>query len=260
MMINMILNIIAHRTAGKLANENSIEGLEVAISRGCYGAETDIQRTKDGYYIINHDDNFNRLAGVNKSPKDMTLSEIRELKLKDPARNDNEYTVSTIEEFLDVIKGKIKLFIELKGVTADKQMVDDIVKIVKEKDCINDVALISLNYDVINYAEENYKEFETGILFYGGIGNVLDMKADWILMEEELAGSVLTSIDNNDKKYGIWTINNEKDMIKSFDYGTDGIITDDIDLYYKVKNEIRNRTDFQILKDWMGNTFHIYYD
>ena len=253
-------NIIAHRTAGKLANENSIEGLEVAISRGCYGAETDIQRTKDGYYIINHDDNFNRLAGVNKSPKDMTLGEIRELKLKDPARNDKEYTVSTIEEFLDVIKGKIKLFIELKGVTADKQMVDDIVKIVKEKDCINDVALISLNYDVINYAEEKYKEFETGILFYGGIGNVLDMKADWILMEEELAGSVLTSIDNNDKKYGIWTINNEKDMIKSFDYGTDGIITDDIDLYYKVKNEIRNRTDFQILKDWMGNTFHIYYD
>ena len=253
-------NIIAHRTAGKLANENSIEGLEVAISRGCYGAETDIQRTKDGYYIINHDDNFKRLAGVNKSPKDMTLSEIRELKLKDPARNDKEYTVSTIEEFLDVIKGKIKLFVELKGVTADKQMVDDIVKIVKSKDCINDVALISLNYDVINYAEENYKEFETGILFYGGIGNVLDMKADWILMEEELAGSVLTSIDNNDKKYGIWTINNEKDMIKSFDYGTDGIITDDIDLYYKVKNEIRNRTDFQILKDWMGNTFHIYYD
>ena len=45
--------VVAHRTGGYLASENSLEGLDEAASHGCYGGETDIQRTKDQHYIIN---------------------------------------------------------------------------------------------------------------------------------------------------------------------------------------------------------------
>lgn len=242
--------VIAHRTGGVLANENSIEGLELAIKRECFGAETDVQRTKDGHYIINHDDTFKRLAGVNKASKDMTLAEIKELKLVDTLGRGTVTQVPTIEEFLDVIKGRIKLFIELKGVTADRQMVDDIVRIVKEKDCVNDVVLISLKSDVIYYAEEKYSEMETGVLIYGGFGDIQNFNADWILMEEELAELVFRGNNEKSKKYGIWTVNNEVDMRKSFDYGMEGIITDDLDLYDSMKEKMDKRTDFQIIENW----------
>ena len=147
------IRIIAHRTGGTMASENSIEGLYKAIEHGCYASETDVQRTKDGYYIINHDNTFERLTGVNKHPEDMTLEEIRELRIKDTTGSGEELSVVTLDEMLDVIRGKEKLFIEMKGASADNQMVDDVVRMVKSHGCMDDCVLISLNYDIIDYAE-----------------------------------------------------------------------------------------------------------
>lgn len=242
--------IIAHRAGGFLASENSIDGLKVAIENNCFGAETDIQRTKDGHYIINHDDDFKRLTGVAKAPKDMTLDEIRELKIQDTTGSGKVLQVPTLEEFLDTIKGKIKLFIELKGVTADKQMVEDVVRIVKEKGCENDVVLISLKYDIMNYAEDTYSEMDTGVLCFGGFGDVNNLHVDYILMEEEMAQNFINQVEEKGKTSGIWTVNTEDGMVKAFDSGADTIITDDINLYNTIKNDMKNRTDFEVLKDW----------
>lgn len=242
--------IIVHRAGGFLASENSIDGLKISIENNCFGAETDIQRTKDGYYIINHDDDFKRLTGVAKAPKDMTLAEIRELKINDTTGSGKILQVPTLEEFLDVIKGKIVLFIELKGVTADEQMVDDVVRIVKEKGCENDVVLISLKYDIMNYAEDTYGEMNTGVLCFGGFGEVTDLHVDYILMEEEMAQNFINQVEAKGKTSGIWTVNTEKGMISAFDSGADTIITDDINLYNDVNQKMKDRTDFEILKDW----------
>ena len=153
---NQSVNIIAHRAGGTMAAENSVEGLNAAIEHNCYASEIDVQRTKDGYYIINHDNDFKRLTGVDKTPQEMTLEEIRNLQVKDTTGGGTELQVATIEEMLDAIKGRGKLFIELKGATADNRMVDDLVQIIREKDCVEDVVLISLSYGVIDYAETTY--------------------------------------------------------------------------------------------------------
>ena len=242
--------IIVHRAGGFLASENSIDGLNVSIENNCFGAETDIQRTKDGHYIINHDDNFLRLTGNPNAPKDLTLAEIRELQIEDTTGTGKILQVPTLEEFLDVIKGKIKLFIELKGVTADKQMVDDVVRIVKEKSCENDVVLISLKYDIMYYAEEQYPEMDTGLLFFAGFGDVVNMHVDYILMEEEIAEEYVDSVEDQGKVSGVWTVNTDRGMVKAFDIGADTVITDDLNLYYRVKNRMKLRTDYEVLRDW----------
>ena len=242
--------IIAHRAGGFLASENSIDGLNVAIENNCFGAETDIQRTKDGHYIINHDDDFKRLTSVAKAPKDMTLAEIKELEIQDTTGSGKILKVPTLEEFLDTIKGKIILFIELKGVTADKQMVDDVVRIVKEKGCEKDVVLISLKYDIMDYAEDTYNEMNTGVLCFGGFGNLTDLHVDYILMEEEMAQNFINQVEEKGKTSGIWTVNTRSGMVNAFDLGVNTIITDDINLYNEVKNDMKNRTDFEVLKDW----------
>ena len=114
--------VIAHRTGGVLASENSVEGIEVAAQNGCEGCETDIRRTKDGQYVINHDNTFKRLTGDDRSPEDMTVEEIRELRIRDTTGNGQLLPVPMLEDLLNASEGKVRLYIELKESTADQQI------------------------------------------------------------------------------------------------------------------------------------------
>ncbi len=244
------VKIVAHRAGGRMASENSLQGLEKAIEHNCYGSETDVQRTRDGYYIINHDDDFKRLASVAKAPKDMTMDELGKLRIRDTTGNGQKLPVVTIEEMLDVIKGKEKLFVELKGVTADNQMVDDLVRIIREHDCVEDTVLISLNYGVIKYAETAYPEFETGLLFFASLGDVSKLKCDILIMEEETASSDnISNIHEAGKQAMVWTVNTEEGMYHFLDSFADGVITDEIVLAEEVQADLDDRTDLEVLED-----------
>ena len=244
------VRIVAHRAGGFMASENSIEGLEKAIEHGCYACEIDTQRTKDGFYIINHDNDFKRLTGVARAPKDMTMDEIAKLRIKDTTGNGQELPVVTLEEMLDVIKGKVKLYVELKGATADKQMVDDVVKMIREKDCVEDTALISMKYDVIDYAESKYPEFETGTLFFAGIGDVSKLNCDLLIMEEEAAtDNNINMIHKAEKQAVVWTVNTHQGMYHFLDSMIDAVITDEVELAEEVQAELDDRTDLEVLED-----------
>ena len=236
------VGLVAHRAGGTLASENSLDGLEAAIEHDMFGSETDIQRTSDGYYIINHDNTFKRLAGEPRAPQEMTLKEVKALSFPDTTGNGKTQHVATLEEMLDVIKGREILFIELKGKTADRQMVDDTVRIVREKDCLEDVVLISLNYDVINYAETTYPEFETGILIFGTYGAFGSLNADYILLEEESATCKnLLLIHGYGKKAGVWTLNDSAGLSKFLDRTINVIITDNLAEAETLKNKVQKK-------------------
>ena len=247
------VRIVAHRTGGVMAPENSLEGLELAIGHNCFAAETDTQRTKDGYYIINHDDDYKRLTGVAKKPGDLTLEETMALTITDPATGATA-PVPTLDEMLDLVKGRITLFLELKGVSADRQMVDDVVKLIREKDCVENVTLISLKYDIIDYAETQYPEFETGVLMFGGLGDVARINCDLLILEEEMSTeSRIDSIHASGKEVYVWTINTEEGMNKFLDSQCDGIITDQVEMAQRVQAALDGRSDLQLLRDRLAD-------
>ena len=251
--------LVAHRAGGTMASENSIEGLEKAIEHKCYASEIDVQRTADGYYVINHDADFARLTGVARAPKDMTMDEIRQLRIKDTTGNGAELPVVTLEEMLPVIKDRIKLFIELKGVTADRQMADDVVALVRKYDCVNDVTLISLEYDVIDYAESTYPEFETGVLFFAGLGDVSRLNCDLLIMEEEMGSEErVQRIHASGKQAIVWTVNTAESMNVFLDRSrsnVDAIITDEIELAESVRRQLDSRTEYQVFQSLLSNAF-----
>ena len=72
------VGIVAHRGGGELGNENTIIGLNLAIEAGADYSEIDVQRTKDGHYIINHDNDFLRCCGDPHKPGELTLEEIKQ--------------------------------------------------------------------------------------------------------------------------------------------------------------------------------------
>ena len=246
--------LIAHRTGGYLAPENSVAGIVAAENAGAYGSETDVQRTSDGYYVINHDDNFKRLAGVNRTPQSMTFLEVRGLTLTDPHFPAEPYPVATLSDLLDACRGKEKLFIELKGVTADKKMADDVVRIVREKNMVSEVVIISLSYRVINYVETHYPEFDTGVLFFAGVGNLPKLNCDILLLEEEsVSNARIAEAHAAGKQIGVWTVNDSNGLSRFLDSEVDYIITDDIRLAKETEQDLLARTPYEVFEDRLGN-------
>ena len=237
------VRIIAHRAGGAEGAENTIAGLDAAVNLGAYGSEIDIQRTKDGYYILNHDDSFSRVAGDKRKPSEMTLANIRDLSV------DGE-PIPTYEEMLEASRGRIILFTELKGETADRQMADDAVRIIREYGMQDEVVLISLKYELIDYIETAYPEMQTGFLTFAAFGETEKLNCDFLALEEESAdnGSIRT-VHNQGKKVLIWTVNKKDAQRHFFCSGADAVITDNVAQANQVKQELHNRSDLRRMAD-----------
>ncbi len=243
------VKIIAHRGGGTEGAENTIAGLENAWAKGAYGSEIDIQRTKDGYYVLNHDANFERVAKDRRKPEEMTLEEIRKLSV------DGE-PIPTLEEMLDASKGKVILFIELKGETADRQMADDAVRIVKQRHMENEAVLISLKYDLIDYIETKYPEMETGFLTFASFGDTALLNCDYLALEEESAtADSIAAVHRQGKKVLIWTANKKQSQRHFLCSSADAVITDNITQATEVVQEIANRSDLRRILDRIRELF-----
>lgn len=245
------IDIIAHRGGDNLAAENSLLGLQKARDKGASWSEIDVQRTKDGYYVINHDATFSRLSGVNKTSSELNLKEIENLKIKDLFNDEGEsQPVSRLEDFLEESKGKIGLFIELKGSTADTKMADDVVAMVKSRNMEKEVVILSLDYKLITYIEEIYPEMDTGFLYFFSIGDRDKLKGDILIVEEEEAtDEKIQEIHRAGKKVIVWTVNSQASIKKFVLSNVDGIITDFVSDVKKRMKDRDNRSDLEMILD-----------
>ncbi len=245
------IEIVAHRGGGDLAAENSIASIKAAKDAGAKWSEIDVQRTSDGYYILNHDSTFARVARDTRAPSEMTLDEVRQLQIEDLFDTDrSSQEVPTLEEVLDYAKGNIGLYIELKGSTADYQMADDVIAMVKAREMLSEVAILSLDYSLIQYIEQNYPEIETGFLYFFAIGDISNLVGDILIMEErEATPNKIQKIHQAEKKAVVWTVNTEESIDTFVKSDVDGIITDYV---LKVQDGIKRRderSDLEIIID-----------
>lgn len=246
---NKNIQVIAHRAGGNMAAENSLEGLKKAIEIKANWGEIDVQRTKDGFYIINHDSTFMRLAHVDLPSDQMTLQDIEALNIEDLFDKRRGTTkVATLEQMLDTAKDHIGLFVELKGVTADKKMADDVIKMIKAKNMENETVLLSLDYDLIQYIEKKYPEMKTGFLYFFAFGNSSDLVSDYLIMEETIATEdMVEQVQRNGKKAVVWTINTPDSIDKFVNSQVDGIITDFPKRVEKAIEHRKHESDFDIV-------------
>ncbi|MEL3913179.1 glycerophosphoryl diester phosphodiesterase membrane domain-containing protein [Treponema pedis] len=245
------IEIIAHRGGGNLGAENTLEGILSAIKENVEWTEIDVQRTKDGYYIINHDKTFARLCGEPRASDEMTLEEIKRLKVKNEfTENAPSQNVASLEEVIKVARDRIGLFIELKGKTADTKMADDIVKMLQNENMENQSVLLSLDYSLIKYIKTKYPQIKTGYLYFFSIGNTDELVGDYLIMEErEATFENIENIRQKGKKAIVWTVNTD-DSIQKFIYSSvDGIITDYVISVKEAIEERNNKTDLELILD-----------
>ena len=183
------------------------------------------------------------MAGVKQKPEEMTLEEIRALSV------DGE-PVPTFEEALQASKGKGVLFTELKGETADRQMADDAVRMIREYGMEDQCVLISLKYDLIDYIEQTYPEIQTGFLTFASFGDTARLNCDYLGLEEESATTkAIKAIHEQGKKAIIWTANERKSQRHFICSQADAIITDNISQAASIEEELEARTDLSRMVD-----------
>jgi glycerophosphoryl diester phosphodiesterase len=183
------------------------------------------------------------VAGDSRKPEEMTLREVKKLSI------DGE-PVPTYEEMLISSRGRMVLFTELKGNSADRKMADDAVKLVKQYQMEDEVVLISLKYDLIDYIETNYPEIQTGFLTFASFGKTAALNCDYIGLEEESATvDAIDAIHKEGKKALVWTANEKGSQKHFLCTKVDGLITDNVTQAIGLVTELEQRSDLERMID-----------
>lgn len=221
--------VIGHR--GSVAGvENSLAAVQGAIDAGAEYAEIDILLSSDGIPMVIHDDSLSRLAGKNSSVHEMTAEELSTIVLK---QNGLEGEIPTLEEMIQLTKGKIKLAVELKRHGHEKKnLVDEVAAVLKKHGLLEESIFLSLEYKLVEEMNTKHPETISGYCIFGGMG-VLDpavirtMKIDFVFIEEWMATREnLMEFRRAWLPVYVWTVNQQESMRQLLDLGVLGLVTD----------------------------------
>ena len=216
----MVLNI-GHRGAKGYVLENTLSSFAKALELGCDMVEFDLRFTKDKEIVVFHDRSLKRMCGVKKKLKDLTLKEVKKLKVKDKER------VPTFSEVLDFLGKKVLLDIEIK----EKGMEELVVEELKKRKLLKNVIVSSFNSRILAKVKFIEPRVETYYLF-----KRKPMRLKKIMDKCNIDGIDVPYLNFSKRllkwarKYNykvlVWTVNSSKRIKKYKEWKVDGIITD----------------------------------
>ncbi|MEQ8169566.1 MAG: glycerophosphodiester phosphodiesterase family protein [Candidatus Eremiobacterota bacterium] len=224
---------IAHRGGADIRPENTMSAFENAINIGADYIELDVHLSKDGVPVVIHDSGLERTTDGKGKVEDKTLEELKKLDcgkwFSEEFRGEK---ISALEEVMELVKGKIKLAIEIKNCKdLDDGIEEKIITLAGNHDMLQDIIIISFSYDRIKKVNELDGSITTGFLYGGSKRDVCKMAIDagidyicphWMPVTEEL----IKEAHSYNLRVNIWTVNNPALMKKFIDMGADAITTD----------------------------------
>ncbi len=124
------IEVLAHRGACFLAPENTIPAAELALAHGADWIEIDVRESSDGVMFNFHDATLERTTNGEGEIVKTHSNDI--LKLDAGSWFSEEFVetrVPTVSEMLDTLKGRSKVFFDVKRGTS----IDNLVTLVREK-------------------------------------------------------------------------------------------------------------------------------
>ena len=148
--------MIAHRGASSLETENTMAAFVAAGNRTYFGIETDVHVTKDGQFILYHDDTTVRLAKADLPIEASDYSTLRALYLNDLGNIADrvDLHMPSLTEYIGVCKKYEKIAVlELKN-RIETEKIAEIVQTIKSMGYFDSVIFIS-------FQMENLKDLKT---------------------------------------------------------------------------------------------------
>ncbi|MGL4336081.1 MAG: glycerophosphodiester phosphodiesterase [Turicibacter sp.] len=233
---NKKMAITAHRGSCLLAPENSISSITKAMNEGADFAEIDVKLTKDKEVILFHDPSLKRMTGGDGEIKEMTLKELKMVKISGEM-------IPTLEEVLQVAKGKIKLNIELKTVDGDHSLGSKVAQLIDKYDMTQEVVVSSFNYDTIIEFTKLSPDVLVGYIFSKDNVDLSRLDIDFISVKYDLLTKELVDqMHALNREVHVWDVFTEEQALTAIHLGVDNIITDYV-------TTVANAYDFSLSAD-----------
>ena len=241
--VNKNIETIAHRGYVAKGVENSIEALEGAAEVGADYVEFDIILTKDNKFVVMHDYNLKRLAGLNKRVQDMNFNEVVGLTIK---QGDYTSKIPSLEEFVTKAKElNMNLVIELKPHGAEPSNYIDILIDEVKRLKLENYKFMSLNSKVMEELETKAPNLETGYVIPLQFGNFHHSNVDFFVIEDfSYRDRLVEQARKENKKVFVWTINDSALITRYLQSPADGIITDEPELVKDEKDILENNYSY----------------
>ena len=144
---NKTTRVVAHRGLSGLERENTASAFVAAGNRNYFGIETDIYRTSDGHFVVNHDGRANRVGGLNVTMEATPWELLREIVLYDTDGTKDRYDLRlpSLENYISICKKYEKYCVmELKSVFTPEETAA-FIEIIKSYDYLDHVIFISFH-------------------------------------------------------------------------------------------------------------------
>ena len=230
--------MIAHRGVSGLETENTIAAFIAAGKRSYYGIETDVHRTKDGQFVVFHDDDLKRMANKNLVVEQTDFEVLRTLKLLEtrfykPQKGiPSAHIIPTLLEYIEICKQYDKTAVlELKN-HFEKQDIFRICEQIKTAGWLDRTTFISFDFDNLTYIREycptQTVQFLTGeIQDTNGLLDKLEAhRFDWDAYHRTVNKQLVDECHQRGIRVNVWTVDELPDAQKLIEYGVDYITSD----------------------------------
>lgn len=226
--------MIAHRGLSGLERENTCAAFVAAGNRSYYGIETDIHRTKDGRYIVYHDDDLKRLLGDERVIEEMTFDELRALRLRDlDGEVREDLMLPTLEEYIRICKKYEKeSVLELKN-HFESEDIDNVIEIIRELGWLEHTIFIS--FDLPNCICVREKLPQQRVQYLVGkcdeavLDSIRGKQIDVDMHHVHCTKDIVAACHEMGILINVWTVNDLDAAHRMMHYGVDFITTNFIE-------------------------------
>lgn len=225
------VRMIAHRGLSGLEPENTNAAFVAAGNRSYFGIETDIHLTRDGKFIVYHDDDLIRLTGVDWIVEEHPLEDLRSLRLKDIDGNErSDLVMPTLEEYIRICKKYVKCSVlELKN-HFEREDIQNIIGIIQNEGWLDQTIFISFDLEnlitlrqlcpsqKIQYLVRQIDSEVIGILNKYSF----DVDVKW----QNLRPEDVCLVHKSGHQVNVWTVNEAENGLKMAVFGVDYITSD----------------------------------
>jgi len=221
--------VVAHRGLSGIEPENTNAAFIAAGNRSYYGIETDIYKTADGNFVVNHDGNLKRIGGENILVEEVTLSTLESIRLfdKDGKKDRADIRPCSLNNYIKLCKKYEKhCVLELKSAFTDEET-QRFIDIIKEYDYLENVTFISFKYDNLVKVRSIVPDQSVQFLFSEVTDEIIEKviadKFDVDVRHTALTKENVEAMHNAGIKINCWTVDNKDDAERLSSWGVDYI-------------------------------------
>ena len=204
--------VVAHRGVSGLERENTAAAFIAAGNRSYYGVETDIYRTSDGRFVVNHDGNALRVGGVNVVMEQAPMDLLQEVVLYDMDGSKDRYDLRlpTVENYISICKRYEKVCVlELKSLFTPEET-QKLIELIEKYDYLANVIFISFHYSDLEHVKalrpDQACQYLTGDNSDEMIAKLKDAGMDIDIIHTALTKERVTAMHAAGLKVNCWTV------------------------------------------------------